>query len=175
MPRSQPPHLARILACCGICMANIAAAPVHSDWRELFTGRVLACGVAAIALLLISLLLRGMLKLISLALVVVLAAGAFWFLREAWGHRAGFLPREWTALAERTLHSPKAQAAWEAVQSELSHVSAGARGRLAAGTDDARRSLAARLESKAAELRKAGNKAEAEELLRLREKFATGR
>ena len=163
---------------CGFFAVRVAAfaAPAGASrvhgWQDLLTDKVIACGVAAIALLLLSLLLRGMLKVISLAIVVVLAVGAFWFLREAWGHRAEFLPREWTALADQTLSSPKAQSAWQSVQSELSHASAEARARLSAGTDDARRSLAAKLEAKAAELRKAGSRTEADELLRLREMVA---
>ena len=141
----------------------------------MLTNKVIACLVAAVGLFLISLVLRGILKLISLAVVVALALGAFWFVREAWSHRAQLLPREWNALADKTLQSPKAQAAWKSVQSELSHVSAETRARLSAGTDDARKSLSAMLESKAQEMRKAGSKSEADELLRLRELFATRR
>ena len=165
----------------GFLAAHTAAfaAPANASrfhgWQDLFTEKVIACGAAALVLLVISLLLRGMLKLISLAVVLVLAIGAFWFLRDAWTHRAQLLPREWLALADKTLHSQKAQSAWESVQSELSHASSEARGRLSAGTDDVRRTLTAKLESKAAELRKAGNKTDAEELLRLRELFATKR
>ena len=54
-------------------------------------------------------------------------------------------------------------------------MSAETRARLSAGTDDARKSLSAMLEAKAAEMRKTGGKSEAEELLRLRELFATKR
>ena len=70
---------------------------------------------------------------------------------------------------DRTLDSPKAKAAWESVQSELSHLSASARERFAAGTDGARQNLQARLEVKARELRKEGSTAEAEQLVRLAE------
>ena len=159
--------------------ATVLAAPAGAShfhgWQDLLTNKVIACGIAAIALFVISLLLRGIVKLISLAMVVVLALGAFWFLRDAWSHRAELLPREWNALADKTLQSPKAQAAWQSVQKELSHVSAETRARLSAGTDDARKSLSAMLEAKAAEMRKTGGKSEAEELLRLRELFATKR
>ncbi len=128
--------------------------------------KVLACGVAAVALLVLSLLLRGLLKVITLALVVVLAAGTFWFLRDAWIHRDELLPREWAALAERTLDSPKARAAWQSVESELAHLSASARAHLAAGTDDARRTVVAKLEARAQKLRKEGNSVEAEQISR---------
>ena len=131
--------------------------------------KVLICGAAAIGLFVISLLLRGLLKVISLVLVIVLIAGAFWFLRDTWEHRAELLPREWTSLAERTLESPKAKAAWQSLQSELGHLSASARERLAAGTDSARRSVQAKLEAKARELRKEGGNIEADQIARLAE------
>ena len=177
MMRSSPccRLASRAFVLCGICMAEMSAtaAPVESShnhhWQDLLTNKVIICGVAAVALLLLSLLLRGILKLISIALVLVLAAGMFWFVRDAWSHRSELLPREWLETADKTLQSPKAKEAWRSVQSELSHLSSDARKRLAIGTDDARRSLLGRLESKSRELRKAGNTTEAEELLRLRE------
>ena len=173
--------LFRILVICGVCMAGMSAtaAPVESShnhhWQDLLTNKVIACGVAAVALLLLSLLLRGILKLISIALVLVLAVGMFWFVRDAWSHRSELLPREWIETADKTLQSPKARTAWRSVQSELSHLSSDARKRLAIGTDDARRSLLGRLESKARELRKAGNTTESEELLRFSELLAAQR
>jgi hypothetical protein len=152
----------------GICLANVAAAAPHADgWRNLLTDKVLACGVAAVALFVLSLLLRGLLKVITLALVVVLAAGVFWFLRDGWNARADLLPRQWIQLAEGTLDSQKARDAWQAVESELSQLSADARSRLSAGTDDARRTLVAKLEAKARELRKSGSKAEADQIARV--------
>jgi hypothetical protein len=151
-----------------VCFANLAAAAPHTEsWRNLLTDKVLACGVAAVALLVLSLLLRGLLKVITLALVVVLAAGVFWFLRDAWNGRAALLPHQWTKLADGTLDSQKARDAWQSVESELSHLSADARSRLAAGTDDARRILVAKLEAKAQKLRKEGSTSEADQLARL--------
>jgi len=155
------------LALCAVCLANLAAAAPHADgWRNLLTDKVVACGVAAVALLVLSLLLRGLLKVITLALVVVLAAGVFWFLRDAWDGRAALLPHQWTKLADGTLDSQKARDAWQSVESELSHLSADARARFAAGTDDARRILVAKLEAKAQKLRKEGSHAEADQLAR---------
>lgn len=163
------------LATNGTAFAAPAGASQLHAWQDLLTTKVVACVAAAVGLFIISLVLRGLLKLISLAVVAVLALGAFWFLRDAWAHRVELLPREWNALAERTLQSQRARAAWQSVQSELSHLSSEARARLSAGTDDARRSLSAMLDNKAAEMRKTGSKSEAEELLRLRELFATRR
>ncbi len=159
------------IALCGVCLVNLAAAsaPNAEGWRHWVSDKVLACGAAAVALFVLSLLLRGLLKVLSLVLVIVLLAGAFWFLRDTWEHRAELLPREWTALAERTLDSPKAQAAWQSVQAELGHLSASARERLAAGTDTARRSVQAKLEAKARELRKDGSSAEADQIAHLAE------
>ncbi|MEO6785240.1 MAG: hypothetical protein ABI318_03815, partial [Chthoniobacteraceae bacterium] len=141
----------RVLALCSVCMCNLAAAaaPHAEGWRHWFSDKVVVCGVAAVALLVLSLLLRGLLKVITLALVVVLAAGAFWFLRDTWDHRSELLPREWAALVDSTLDTPKARAAWQSVESELGHLSASARAHLAAGTDDARRTVVAKLEARA--------------------------
>jgi len=122
-----------------------------------------------VALLVLSLLLRGLLKILTLLIVLVLAAGIFWFLRDGVGARSGLLPREWTVLAERTLDSAKAREAWRSVESELNQLSANAREHLTAGTDGARRTLQAKIEAKARELRKEGSGAEADQLLHLAE------
>ena len=61
----------------------------------------------------------------------------------------------------------KSRAAWRSIQSELSLLSADTQKRLAAGTDDARRTVLAKLEAKARDLRKAGSKVEAEQIERL--------
>ena len=173
--RLQSALIGGFLATNAVALAAPTGSAHFRGWQDLLTNKVIACGAAALGLFLVSLVLKGIVKLISLVVVVVLALGAFWFVRDAWSHRAELLPREWNALADKSLQSPKAQAAWQSVQSELSHLSAEARARLSAGTDDARKSLSAMLESKATEMRKAGSKAEAEELLRLRELFATKR
>ena len=125
---------------------------------------MLACGIAAVALLVLSLLLRGLLKVITLALVVVLAAGVFWFLRDGLGAQSDMLPHEWTKLADGTLDSQKARDAWQAVQAELAKLSTDARSRLSAGTDDARRVVVAKLQARAQKLRKEGSTAEAEQI-----------
>ena len=170
-PRTPGARLAAVSVLCAVCACNIAAAsaPNADGWRHWVSDKVLACGVAAVALFVLSLLLRGLLKVLSLVLVIVLLAGAFWFLRDTWQHRAELLPREWTALAERTLDSPKARDAWQSVQSELAHLSASARERLAAGTDGARRNVQAKLEAKARELRKEGSSMEADQIAHLAE------
>ena len=155
--------------------AGPAAAQGGYTWQDVLTNKVLACIVAAVALLIISLVLRGLLKVISLAIVALLLAGGFWFFHDAGNRRAELLPPKWAALAEKSLQSPKAQAAWRSLQSDLSRLPKDARARLAAGTDDAKRSLLSRLEAKAAELRKAGSKPEAAELSRLRESLAEER
>jgi hypothetical protein len=153
-----------------VCACNLASASATSGgWQQLLTDKVIACGAAAIALLVLSLLLRGLVKLVSLALVVVLAAGAFWFFREAWNHRSELLPGEWTALADKTLDNPKTRAAWRSVQEELSSLSSDTRKRLVAGTDDARRTVLEKLDARARALRKEGSKAEAAKLDRLGE------
>lgn len=176
-PRASAAHVnafIRVFFLCGVCLCSAAAAAHDAvsktdGWRHWVSDKVLICGAAAIGLFILSLLLRGLLKMISLVLVIVLIAGAFWFLRDTWEHRAELLPREWTSLAERTLDSPKAQAAWQSLQAELGHLSASAREKLAAGTDSARRTVQAKIEAKARELRKEGSGIEAEQLAHLAE------
>ena len=158
-----------VLCVVSACNVAAAAAPQAEGWRHWVSDKVLACGAAAVALFVLSLLVRGLLKVISLVLVIVLIAGAFWFLRDTWQHRTELLPREWIVLAGRTLDSPKAQAAWQSVQAELGHLSASARERLAAGTDNARRNVQAKLEAKARELRKEGSSTEADQIAHLAE------
>ena len=125
----------RILVLCGPFIAGVTAnaSPATTQggytWQDLLTNKVLACIVAAVALLIISLLLRGLLKVISLAIVVLLVLGGFWFFGDAWNHRAELLPPKWAALAEKSLESPKARAAWRSLQSDLSHLSKDARSR----------------------------------------------
>jgi len=148
-------------------MAAPAAQAHNYGWQDLLTNNVIACGVAAIALLVFSLMLRGLLKLTSLTLVVVLVLGAFWFLREAIEHRTELLPHDWVVLAEETLHSAKAKAAWHSVEAEVSHHFS--ENRITAGVEDSRRLLLAKLQAKAAELRKRGHKSDAEQLVRLRD------
>ncbi len=164
----------RVFFLCGVCLCTVAAAahdatPKADGWRHWVSDKVLICGAAAIGLFVLSLLLRGLLKVISLVMVLLLLAGAFWFLRDTWEHRAELLPREWTSLAEHTLDSPKAKAAWQSIEGELAHLSASARERLAAGTDSARRSVQAKLEAKSRELRKEGSTLEADQISRLAE------
>ena len=167
---SLKPHLARVFVLCAVCVCNFAAAaaaPKADGWRHWVSDKVLGCAIAAVALLVLSLLLRGLLKVITLALVVVLGAGVFWFLRDGMGAQSGTLPREWSTLAEKTLDTPKARDAWQEVQSELGKLPANARSRLSAGTDDARRILVAKLEARAQKLRQEGSTAEADQIARL--------
>ena len=167
MTFSRRPPLAHLVWVV-VCVCNVAVSSPHKGtWQGLLTDKVIACGAAAVALLVISLLLRGLLKVLTLALVVVLALGTFWFVRDAWTHRSELLPREWTALADKTLENAKSRTAWRSVQTELTRLSSETKTRLAAGTDDARRTVLTKLEAKARELRKDGNKAEAADLERL--------
>ncbi len=159
---TRPLSPAGLAVLCAVCLASVAAAaPESNGWQHLVSGKVLACGIAVVALLILSLLLRGLLKVISLALVVVLAAGMFWYLRDAWLHKAGLVPRDWAVLAEQTLNSPKARGVWESLQAEISKLPAEARAKLAAGTDEARRVLIEQLEARARKLRKEGGDAAA--------------
>jgi hypothetical protein len=175
-------HLAsRILVLCGsgiaslAAAANVLAAENGFDWHELLASKAFACGAAAVVLFIVSLLLRGFLKVLSLAIVILLATGTYWFFRDAPERHAELLPHEWTALADRTLRLPKSQDAWKSLLTELSHQSHETRARLAVGADDARRVLLVQLDAKAAELRKTRHGIEAAELKKLRESIAKER
>jgi hypothetical protein len=150
--------------------AAFAALP---DW---LSGRVLACGIAAVLLLFIALFLRGLQKIVMLVLCVVLAIGAFWLVQDTIARNKNVLPPalavELDGLANRALESPAAKSAWKAIQTELPRVAGDVRERLAAGGDQARKTIANRLEAKAAELRKAGKRDSADELMQLRAKIA---
>jgi hypothetical protein len=165
-------RLLPLLTICGACvatqfaLAGPSALPDSHGWQDLLTSKVIACGVSAVALLILSLLLRGLLKLTSLALVVVLGAGAYWFLREAMERHGELLPHDWVVFADKTLHSPNAQAAWRSIEAEFSHRFPNSR--RDAGIDESRRALLAALGTREAELRKRGHKSDAEQLLRLR-------
>ncbi|MEQ1854333.1 MAG: hypothetical protein ABMA01_22410 [Chthoniobacteraceae bacterium] len=147
----------------------ISLAFLGPRWGELPSEKAILCCAAAVILFVISLFLRGVLRILSLAIFLALAAGAFWLLREGWERRESILPPEWLAAAERELQSPRSQAAWKAIQAEFSTLSADARKRVAKTGEEARRALIARLEAKATDLRKSGNATEADELLRLRD------
>lgn len=155
--------------------ANVLAAEDGYDWHEWLSNKAFACGAAAVVLFIISLLLRGFLKVLSLAIVILLATGTYWFFRDAPERHPELLPQEWAALADKTLRLPKSQDAWKSLLTDLSHLSRDSRARLAVGADDARRSLLAKLDTKAAELRKTRHNTEAAELLRLRDAIAKER
>jgi hypothetical protein len=137
---------------------------------------VLICGGAAVALLVISLLLRGLQKVVSVALAIALVLGAVWFIRDAWRHKDKFLSPSVAAqldtMADKTLSSPQAQAAWESIKSQFSRLS-GTADRSASTVTEAQRreALANELTARATALRREGSKIAAEELLRFRDKL----
>lgn len=150
------------------------------DW---LSREVLICGAAAVLLLVLSLLLRGLQKLISLGLVVAVVLCGCWFLRDAWRNKAKFLPAsvatELDTLADKTLHSPQAQAAWNAAKQQFARLtgstayasSTSETTGPAAGDPQHREALASELAARAATLRKQGDRTAAEELLRLRDRL----
>ena len=156
--------------------ASLPAWPGAPEW---LSTRVLACIVAAVGLAILSLVLKGVQKVITLLIALAVVLGGVWFVQDTWLGREAILPPELAAeldgIADRVLANPEAKAAWGSVQAEWDRLSKEAKARLAAGGDEARESVAKRLDAKAAELRKQGKKAAAEELARMREKVSPGR
>jgi hypothetical protein len=152
-------------------MALLPAWPGAPDW---LSTRVLACGVAAVALAILSLILKGVQKVITLLIALLVVLRGIWFIQDAWMVREEILPPELAAelngVAARALETPDARAAWRNIQGEWTHWTGEAKARLAAGGDDARASIARRLDAKASELRRQGRKSAADELARMREK-----
>ena len=152
----------------------LSAVPFWADAPEWLSTRVIACVVAAVGLAVLSLLLKGVQKVITLLIAAAIVLGGFWLMQDAWKERAQLLPpelaKELDSLADKALENKEAVAAWEALQKEWAHWSGEAKARLAAGGDPARETIAKRIDAKAAELRRQGKKAAAEELSRLRQK-----
>ena len=133
--------------------------------------RVVLCGAVGVVLLVLALLLRGLQKVIMIAAVLSLLLGGYWWFHERWG-APDVVPRELQAeldrVADRSLKDAEARAAWDTVKREWGHLSGKTKERLLAGGDPARAAIAQRLEAKAAELRKQGKKAAAEEVVKFR-------
>ncbi len=142
---------------------------------EWVSQKVVLCGVAAIGLLVLSLLLRGAQKVITLLISAALVVGGGLLIQDAWPRYRGVLPPELSAelesLANRALQAPQSKAAWASIQREWSQLKEEPRAKLTAGGDAARKAVAARLDAKIAELRREGNKPAADELTHLRDKL----
>jgi hypothetical protein len=157
---------------CAVLWASPMVSLLGYRIAELPSEKAIACAIAAAILFALSLLLRGVLRLISLVIVLLLAAAAFWWIREGWGHRGNVVPAKWLAVADKALLGRESRAAWHSIQSEFAMLSSEARSRIAKGGEDARRTVLERIDAKVRELRKAGKADEAGELLRLRELVA---
>jgi hypothetical protein len=157
-------------------LISAATHPVWPGAPEWLSTRVLACAAAAVGLAILSLLLKGMQKVITLLMAFAIVLGGVWLVQDAWLAKEQILPPELAAelngIADRALANPDARAAWVSVQAEWDRLSKEAKARLSAGGDDARATVAKRIDAKATELRKQGKKAAAEELNRMREKVA---
>jgi hypothetical protein len=140
---------------------------------EWLSSKALLCGAAAIGLFVLSLLLRGLQKVVLLLLAVVLIAGAFWFLRDAWRNKDKFLPpavaARLDALADKTLRSPQALAAWDSAKAQFAKLTS------PSGESEPRENrdqvIAEELATRAANLRRQGHKTAADELLRFRDQL----
>jgi hypothetical protein len=158
-----------------VCSALFSGLPGAPEW---LSTRVLACGIVAIGLLILSLMLRGLQKVIGFLVIGVIAVGSYWFVQDHGSGAAAVMPPELAAelegMAARGLENPEAKAAWDVIQKEWAQLTGQARARLAAGGDQARAAVARRMDAKSAELRRQGKKTAAEELARLREKVSPG-
>ena len=139
---------------------------------EWLSSKVLLCGAAAIGLFFLSFLLRGLQKLASLACAVALIVGVCWFLADAWRNKEKFLSPSVSAqldsLADKTLRSPQAQAAWESAKAQFSKLTSGSKNE-PLSNEDRETAIAEDLTARASALRKEGHAAAAEELLRMRD------
>jgi hypothetical protein len=155
-----------------------AVIPLFADVTALFPGapewvssKALLCGAAAIGLFVLSLLLRGLQKVVLLCLALALIAGAFWFLQDAWRNKDKFLPpsvaAQLDALADKTLRSPQALAAWDSAKAQFAELT----GSKSAPQGSRERVIAENLTTRATELRRQGHKTAAEELLRFRDQL----
>jgi hypothetical protein len=156
-----------------VCFALLSGLPGAPEW---LSTRVFACGIAAVGLLILALIMRGLQKVITFLVVGLIALGGYWFVQDQRPPGAKVMPAELAAelerMATRGLEHPDAKAAWETVRKEWERLTGDARARLAAGGDPARSAVARRIDAKAVELRRQGKKAAADELARLREKVA---
>ncbi len=154
------------------CLAALSGLSWVPGW---VSQKVILCGAAAVGLLVLSLLLRGAQKVITLLIAAALVAGGGWLVQDAWPRYRGVLPPELSAelenLASRALQAPQSKAAWASIQREWSQLQAEPRAKLAAGGEGARKAVAARLDAKIADLRREGNKPAADELTHLRDKL----
>lgn len=152
--------------------AFLSAVPYWPDAPDWLTTRVLICGLAAVGLFVLSLLLKGLQKVITLLIAVAIVLGGYWLAQDTWMTREDSLPpylaQELETLATSALENPDAKAAWSALQKDWEHWTGEAKARLASGGEAAREAIAKRIDTKITELRKQGKKAAAEELSRLR-------
>ena len=150
--------------------------PAWPGAPEWLSTRVLACAIAAVGLAVLSLLLKGVQKVVALLIAAAVVLGGVWFVQDTWTGREEVLPPELAAelngLAAQTLDSREAKAAWTGLQAEWARWKGDSRARLASGGDGARAAIARRLEIKAAEFRRQGKKTAADELARFRAEVA---
>jgi hypothetical protein len=151
-----------------------ALLPRWAGTPEWLSNRVILCGAVALALLVLSLLLKGLQKVLFLLIIAVACLGLYWLAQDTWHRKNDVLPPqlalEFDGLARRVLVDRDAQAAWKSVQAEWSQLTGEAKLRLQAGGDEARAAVARRLDAKAAELRHQSKKAAAAEVAALRSK-----
>ena len=156
-----------------ICDAFLSGFAGTPEW---LSNRVLICAIVAAGLLVLLLLLKGLQRTIAVLLAFVVVLGGYWLVQDAWFSKRGVLPpelhTELNGLAAQCLHHPGAIAAWSSVQKEWETLPSRARARLSSGGDEARAAIAKRLEERAGELRRQGQKAAADQLTLFRRKVS---
>lgn len=147
------------------------ASSIFPGAPEWVSSKALLCGAAAIGLFVLSLVLRGLQKVVLLCLAIALIAGAFWFLRDAWQNKEKFLPpsvaAQLDALADKTLRSPQALAAWDSAKAQFAELT----GSKSEPKENRDRVIAENLTTRASELRRQGHRTAADELLRFRDQL----
>jgi hypothetical protein len=153
-------------------LAPGAVIPEASLTQTFQAGPYLKWTGLALGLLVVSLLFRGAKRLIALLFAGLFLAGSLWVLKQQWErHRDDLMTPAVEAklneLAGKTIRSPEAIAAWEAIQSDVGNLmqEAGVQGKAAVAPGIA--TLGDMMEQKAKELLEQGNTKAAEELAEL--------
>ncbi len=153
-----------------------AVLPEATELQSLRHGPYLAWAVAAGVLLLVGLLLRGLRRLLVLALALACLAGALWVVKQQWArHGSDLVGPETEArleeMANATIRSPDAADAWQGIRTDVHALAREARTAGLQAATSAWAKIDSALLDRAAGLESQGNAAGARELNDLRERM----
>lgn len=151
-------------------MGSVIASVPFSTWVIL--------GSVLLALLLVLVIAKGMAKLITFAMALLFLMCSFWVLKSRVQEYQGeLLSPEWQIkiqeLAEHTIESPEAVAAWQAIRTELAALGEEAQDQGGVVAENLQKRVEALIDAKADALREAGKEKAAEQIAALRSKSAS--